>query len=83
VQRSRSTSRSGASRRIRHIELEYAAAAGISFLPESDLTVYDVTTDMPAMVEGLLQISLSLEDADDVADLLNHLHTQQLAATSH
>jgi hypothetical protein len=46
-------------------------------------TVYDITTDMPAKVNGGFQIGLSLDDADDLADLLNRLHTQQLAATSH
>jgi hypothetical protein len=46
-------------------------------------TAYDITTGMPAKVNGGFQIGLSLYDADDLAELLNRLHTQQLAATSH
>jgi hypothetical protein len=46
-------------------------------------TVYDTTTDMPAEVNGMLQIGLSMEDADDLADLLNRLHAEQLVVASH
>jgi len=46
-------------------------------------TVYDTATDFPAEVNGFVQIGLSLDDADDLADLLNRLHTEQLASTPH
>ena len=36
-------------------------------------TVYDTTTDLPAEVNGFIQIGLSADDADDLADLLNWL----------
>jgi hypothetical protein len=49
----------------------------------SGWTVFDITTDLPATVDGFLQCGLTLEDADDLADLLNRLHTEQLAASSH
>jgi hypothetical protein len=37
--------------------------------------VYDVWTGLTAFVNDCPQIGLSFEDADDLADLLNHLHT--------
>jgi len=46
-------------------------------------TVYDTTTGLPAAVNGVTQIGLSLEDADDLADLLNRLHDEQSTAKSH
>ncbi len=46
-------------------------------------TVYDTATRLPAEVNGIIQIGLSLEDADDLADLLNRLHAEQLAAVAH
>jgi hypothetical protein len=46
-------------------------------------TVYDTNTFLPAAVNGAIQIDHSLEDADDLADLLNRLHVEQLAVTSH
>lgn len=46
-------------------------------------TVFDVVTGMPAEVNGYLQIEMSLEDADDLADLLNHLATEAETASSH
>ena len=46
-------------------------------------SVYDIATGAPATVDGFLQCGLTLEDADDLADLLNRLHTEQLAASSH
>jgi hypothetical protein len=52
--------------------------------PESDgWTVYDTITGLPAAVNGEHLTGLPLEDADDLADLLNLLHTQQLAVASH
>jgi hypothetical protein len=46
-------------------------------------TVYDLTTGLPAEINGMVQVGLSLEDADDLADLLNRLRAEQLAAPSH
>lgn len=46
-------------------------------------TVYDLTMGLPASVNSVSLTGLPLEDADDLADLLNHLHTQQLAVASH
>ncbi len=46
-------------------------------------TVYDTATRLPAKVNGIIQIGLSLEDADDLADLLNRLHAEQLTAAAH
>lgn len=46
-------------------------------------TVFDVETGRPAEVNGYLQIEMTLEDADDLADLLNHLATQAEPATRH
>jgi hypothetical protein len=45
--------------------------------------VYDTTTGLPAEVNNVVQVGLSLEDADDLADLLNHLHAEQSAKGSH
>jgi hypothetical protein len=38
---------------------------------------------LPAEVNGMLQIGLSMQDADDLADLLNRLHAEQSAVASH
>ena len=46
-------------------------------------TVYDTATGLPAEVNGMEQIGLFLEHADDMADLLNRLHTEQLADGAH
>ncbi len=46
-------------------------------------TVYDMTTGLPAEVNGMLQIGLSMQDADDLADLLNRLHAEQSVVASH
>lgn len=35
------------------------------------------------MVNDVPQINLPLEDADDLADLLNHLQSQQAYAVTH
>jgi hypothetical protein len=42
--------------------------------------VYDITAGLPAAVNSVGQIGLSVEDADDLADLLNRLHTEQSTA---
>jgi hypothetical protein len=34
-------------------------------------TIYDVSTEEPVTVEGVEQVGLPLDDADDLADLLN------------
>jgi hypothetical protein len=46
-------------------------------------TVYDTTTGLPTDVNGMLQIGLSMEDADDLADLLNLIHAEQSVRASH
>jgi hypothetical protein len=46
-------------------------------------TVYDTTTGLPAEVNDVVQVGLSLEDADDLADLLNRLHAEQSARGAH
>ena len=46
-------------------------------------TVYDTATGLPAAVNDAPQVALSLEDADDLADLLNRLHTERLASVPH
>ena len=46
-------------------------------------TVYDTTTDLPAEVNGYIQVGLSTDDADDLADLLNRLDIEQSAVVSH
>jgi hypothetical protein len=46
-------------------------------------TVYDISTGLPAEINGAIQIGLTVEDADDLADLLNRLHVEESAAASH
>ncbi len=46
-------------------------------------TVYDITTGSPASLNGLVLGGLCLEEADDLVDLLNSLHLEQLEATLH
>ena len=46
-------------------------------------TVYDTATSQAAEVNGRIQVGLSVEDADDLADLLNRLHVEQSAAAVH
>lgn len=41
-------------------------------------SVYDTWTNMPAEVDGYAQIGLPFEDADDLADLLNRLHVENI-----
>jgi hypothetical protein len=45
--------------------------------------VVDTSTGLPASVNGVRQTGLPMEDADDLADLLNLLRAEELAATSH
>jgi hypothetical protein len=46
-------------------------------------TVYDTVTGSPTAVKDVTQTGLSLEDADDLADLLNRLHNEQSAPAAH
>jgi hypothetical protein len=46
-------------------------------------TVYDTRTGSIALVNDVPQNGLPLEDADDLADLLNHLDSEQIFATAH
>jgi hypothetical protein len=46
-------------------------------------TVYDTITDLPAEVNGYIQVGLSTDAADDLADLLNRLDIEQSAVVSH
>jgi hypothetical protein len=46
-------------------------------------TVYDIRTGLPAMINDVAQTSLALEDADDLADLLNHLQAEQARVGTH
>lgn len=50
---------------------------------EAGWTVFEVETGHPAIVNDYLQVGLSLEDADDLADLLNHLATEAEHAIAH
>lgn len=43
--------------------------------------VFDTTTGLPAVVKGVPQIGLSLDDADDLTDLLNRLDAEAQRAT--
>jgi hypothetical protein len=46
-------------------------------------TVYDTTTGLPAEVNGILQIDLSVEEAADLADFLNRLQAERSVVASH
>jgi hypothetical protein len=46
-------------------------------------TVYDIRTGSPAMINDVSQTGLPFEDADDLADLLNHLQSEQARAATH
>lgn len=46
-------------------------------------SVIDTRTEMPATVQGVPQEGLSLEDADDLADLLSHIEAQKDGSTTH
>jgi hypothetical protein len=43
--------------------------------------VFDTTTGLPALVKGVPQIGLPLDDADDLTDLLNRLDAEAQLAT--
>jgi hypothetical protein len=46
-------------------------------------TVFDIRTGSPAMINDVSQTGLPFEDADDLADLLNHLQSEQAHAGTH
>ncbi len=46
-------------------------------------TVYDIRTGSAAAINDVPQSGLPLEDADDLADLLNHLQSEQTYASTH
>ncbi|MET4518375.1 hypothetical protein [Bradyrhizobium sp. I1.7.5] len=46
-------------------------------------TVNDIRTDFAALINDVAQNGLPLEDADDLADLLNHLQSEQAYVSSH
>jgi hypothetical protein len=59
-------------------------SARYNIRPDPDgWTVYDTVTGFPAAVNDVIPAGLSLEDADDLADLLNRLHNEQSAAAAH
>jgi hypothetical protein len=39
-------------------------------------TVYDIWTGWPAVIAGVPQTELEMEDADDLVDLLNGMHVR-------
>jgi hypothetical protein len=45
------------------------------------MDVLDTTTGLPAVVNGVPQMGLPLDDADDLTDLLNRLDTEAQLAT--
>jgi hypothetical protein len=64
--------------------LLWGMAARCDIKSEDDgWSVYDTSTGLPAKVNDMVQVGLSLEDADDLADLLNRLHAEQSAKGSH
>jgi hypothetical protein len=46
-------------------------------------TVYDIRTGSAAVINDVLQNGLPLEDADDLADLLNRLETEKTYVSTH
>ncbi|MET4358251.1 hypothetical protein ABIC08_008228 [Bradyrhizobium sp. RT9b] len=46
-------------------------------------TVNDIRTGFAALINDVAQNGLPLEDADDLADLLNHLQSEQAYVSSH
>jgi hypothetical protein len=46
-------------------------------------TIYDAVTGLPAILNGLVLSALCLQDANDLAGVLNWLHVERLAATLH
>jgi hypothetical protein len=62
----------------------WGMAARYDIKPEGDSwTQYDTTTGLSAEVNDAVQVGLSLEDADDLADLLNRIHAEHSAKGSH
>ncbi len=45
--------------------------------------IYDIRNGLPAAVNDVLQVGLAFENADDLADLLNLLRSEQALATLH
>jgi len=53
-------------------------------LPGSDLwAVLDSVTRRPALVNNVPQVDLDLDDADDLADLVNRLDQESSASSKH
>jgi len=52
-------------------------------MSETGWSVYDTWTNLPAEVNGCLQIGLSLEDADYLADLLNRSYSDNIRQRYH
>jgi len=50
---------------------------------EGEWAVIDVATGKAAEVNGVKQVGLEWSQADDLADLLNHLQAEREAATLH
>ena len=46
-------------------------------------TIYDRTTDQPAVVDGFISEGLLFADADELVDLLNTLHVLERRTTRH
>jgi hypothetical protein len=46
-------------------------------------TVYDTRTGSVVAINDFPQSGLQLEDADDMADLLNHLYSENACANTH
>jgi hypothetical protein len=46
-------------------------------------TVYDTFTGSPAVINHVPETSLALEEADDLADLLNHSQSQRARTSTH
>lgn len=49
----------------------------------SGWSVYDTWTNMPVEIDGYVQTEMPLEEADDLADLLNHLHSEKISQSRH
>jgi hypothetical protein len=50
---------------------------------ESGWAVWDCLMNAPAIVEVRLQTSMSMDDADDLTDLLNRLNRDAKASAKH
>ncbi len=52
--------------------------------PDSDgWTIYDRTTQQPAVIDGFVPVGLPWDEAEDLTDLLNTLAFVRRAATLH